>query len=466
MIRAPRSLFGQLMLALGVGLIIAQGLAVWFLLEDQAQERERMTGVHTAQRVANLIQLLNDSSPALRPDLVKALNVFPFRRIHLDQPWQPGAAIATQPAETFARLLLLELGPSFPLHILSFGKTDPSHSTEAPGPPRRPPGTKGTHAPAMQVVLQVRLRDGTVATLHQAFPPLHSEGPQRIMGLLALMGLTIALSTAWVVRRLTRPLSALAEAANGLPLDLDQAPVPESGPAEVAAVARAFNTMQGELRKLLETRTQALAGVSHDLRLPITRLRLRLERLGDAKLKADIGGELDEMDGMIDTTLDFLRAGHSVETPVRLNLQALIETVAEEMEDLGAIIRLHGDAQTPILARPLALRRCLSNLIDNARRYGGGQAGDGPVDVSVEQGECQLEIRVEDRGPGIPPEAREHVFEPYVRLETSRGKNTGGSGLGLAIARAIARHEGGDIRLEARPGGGLSAVLSLPCSAR
>jgi signal transduction histidine kinase len=265
----------------------------------------------------------------------------------------------------------------------------------------------------------------------------------------------------WGLKRLTRPLAALADAATSLAENLDQAPLTESGPREIARAAVAFNAMQRDLRTLLETRSQALAGVSHDLRLPITRIRLRLEKLNDSDLRTRIESDLAEMDGMIGNTLQFLRAGSNGEQAVRLNLDALLESMAEDFEALGTEVRLHGQIGAPVLARPEALRRCLNNLLVNARRYAGG-----PIDLSVEAGDPVLTLRVEDRGPGIAEADREKVFEPYFRLESSRAKETGGSGLGLAIARTIARAQGGDLKLTSRCGGGLSAILTWPKNPR
>ncbi len=160
---------------------------------------------------------------------------------------------------------------------------------------------------------------------------------------------------------------------------------------------------------------------------------------------------------MISATLEFLRAGASGEHPILLNLNALLEGVAEDIEALGARVRIHGRADAPLEARARALRRCLRNLLDNARRHGGGD-----IDVTVLDAPDRVRIRIEDRGPGIAAAERERVFEPYVRLEPSRARHTGGSGLGLAIARAVARAHGGDITLSDRAGGGLCAELTLP----
>ena len=163
------------------------------------------------------------------------------------------------------------------------------------------------------------------------------------------------------------------------------------------------------------------------------------------------------MDAMIGSTLEYLGAGSAAEKTVRLNLNALLEGVVEDMEPLGAHITVHGEASAPLLAQPQAIRRCVANLLENARRYGGTD-----IDLRVGDDGENVEIRVEDRGPGIPAADIERVFEPYVRLEASRARHTGGTGLGLAIARAIARANGGDIVLESRIGGGLAAVLRLP----
>ncbi len=448
----PRSLFGQMLLALVAGLAVSLTLTVWFLMHDRARQFDHFMGAHVAQRMVSLVAMLDGSTPAERERLIRIYNATANRHIALDQPWAAPAGLISQQVQTFTTTLSQELGPGYPVQILSLGKAGNAIGS-APSGNR----SLGERYASLHAVIQVRLNDGTVLTLSQSFPALHAGETYLVIGSLILMGLTIALLTGWVVRRLTLPLRALADAANSLVLNLDQPPVPVTGSAEVASAASAFNAMQKELKKLLETRAQALAGVSHDLRLPITRLRLRAERISDPELKAEIAVDLDEMDAMIATTLDFLRAGRSSEKQVKLNLTGLLELVCSEMEEAGATVRLSGAIPAQILSRPIALRRCLNNLLDNARRYGGGQ-----IDVEVQSSASNVEIRIGDHGPGIPTAEAERVFEPYVRLDTSRSRDTGGTGLGLSIARAIARQEGGDIRLESRPGGGLLAILSLP----
>ncbi len=304
---------------------------------------------------------------------------------------------------------------------------------------------------------QARLSDGSVVTFRYSPPPAAAERPLRIIGSLLLVAVAVSLLSVLVVRRLTRPLTMFTRAADGLARDLEQAPLAVSGPREVASAAHAFNSMQRALHTLVQTRAQALAGVSHDLRLPITRVRLRLEQLPEGVVRDAIERDLAEMETLIDDTLAFLRAGDSSEAASPTRLDALVEGIADDMAALGADIAVTGSVARPVTLRPTITRRCLANLMDNARRY-----ASGPITVTLSASDTEARVDIDDSGPGIPEAELEHVFEPYVRLESSRARHTGGSGLGLAIARAIARAQGGDITLRTRPEGGLRASLVLP----
>ncbi len=479
----PRTLFGQILLALLVGLLAAQAVGAWLMIDDRVRFAGRVLGGYAAQRIAGIVSLLDEAEPDERKRLVEALSV-PPTRISLDEPWRVPESAGAEDAKIFAGYLEQALQRPRELQVLSVALSRPGRGREARegreardgksgawrAPAERAPGAterdRGSIAsapkrpgrlPVRFVIAQVRLADGAVATFRHVVPQPPADRPLKLIALVAITGITVALLAGWTVRRLTRPLATLADAATGLARDLERPPLPETGPAEVSRAAAAFNAMQRELRRYVETRAQALAGVSHDLRLPLTRVRLRLERLEDSKVRRDIEADLDEMEGMIAGTLEFLRAGSSAEAMVRMNLTALVEGVAEDMEALGAQVSVQGKAEAPISARPQALRRCLANLMDNARRYGGNR-----IDVTISEENDAACIRIEDRGPGIPAEQRERVFEPYFRLDPSRSKHTGGAGLGLAIARAVARSHGGDITLAERAGGGLSVVLRLP----
>ena len=452
----PRSLFGQIVLALVAGLVVVHLAGAWLMVDERARFGERLRGEHSAQRIAGLISLLDGMASEERSRVVRALSV-PPTRLSLDEPWQAGADDSPD-AAAFLRRVGRELERPVEMQVLSIRRAPPRMTERRHAGPHGPPHADAPPAPPRFLVLvsaQARLADGAVLSFRQALPEPSRDWPLRLLGLLALLAAVVALVSAWAVRRLTRPLAALASAADGLARNLEQPPLPVNGPQEVARAARSFNAMQRALQAYLETRAQALAGVSHDLRLPLTRLRLRLEQLPENTARAAMQRDIEEMDAMVGGTLEFLRAGSDGEQAVKLNLVALIEGLAEDAEAAGAKVSLRGTA-APVTAKPQALRRCLANLIDNARRYGGGE-----VDAALADGDV-VEIRIGDRGPGIPVEERERVFEPYVRLESSRARHTGGAGLGLAIARAIARAHGGDVRLEAREGGGMTAILALP----
>ena len=451
----PRSLFGQLVLALVAAIVVAQLAGSWLMVDERARFGDRLRREYAAQRIAGIISVLDAAPAEERPRLVRALSV-PPTRLTLDEPWQPGGAEPGPEGSAFLQRVARELERPLPLQVLSIRHV-PRSERRAEREAMRPDRHQRHDGPlVLLAVTQARLGDGTVVTFRHALPQPPLDWPLRLLGLLGLLAVVVALASAWAVRRMTRPLKELAAAADGLARNLDQPPLAEKGPQEVARAARSFNAMQRSLKSYLETRAQALAGVSHDLRLPLTRLRLRLEHLPEGESRSAMQRDIEEMDAMVGGTLDYLRAGADTEQAVKLNLVALLEGLAEDAEAAGAKVGLRGTA-LPVTAKPQALRRCLANLIDNACRYGGGA-----VDVTLADGAEAVEVRIEDRGPGIPAEERERVFEPYVRLEASRARHTGGAGLGLAIARAIARAHGGDVRLEAREGGGTSAILTLP----
>ncbi|HEX7156349.1 MAG TPA: ATP-binding protein [Burkholderiaceae bacterium] len=455
----PRSLFGQVVFATVVAVVASQLVVAWVLLDERAQMARRVWGDQAAQRIAGFISAIDGATPAERVRIIGTTGLRPSHA-SLEEPWKkPGDDLPSE-AISFLAKLRKELARPLEVQLLVLV---PDWPPALPGAaaPLAAPGAGGLDDSRRRrlrlVAVQARLDDGSVLTLRHALPPLQAGPPTHVLVGVALLVAIAGALTAWTVRRLTRPLGTLARAARGLASNLDQPPLPESGPAEVAAAAVSFNRMQQDLKRNLETRSQALAAVSHDLRLPITRIRLRIERLSDEATREAIESDLVEMDRMIGDTLEFLRAGHSGEQPARIDVNALVESVAEDMRALGCRIRTHGEARAPLVARGQAVRRCLGNLVDNARRYGGGA-----VDLTVRDEVEQVEFVVEDRGPGIPESERERVFEPYVRLEASRARHTGGTGLGLAIARAIARGHGGDVALESREGGGLRAVLKFP----
>ena len=312
--------------------------------------------------------------------------------------------------------------------------------------------------------VRVRLSSGRWLALQGSAPADVFAWPWRLLVNLLLMLVAVVALVALAARGVTRPLAELAGAARRLATDLRQPPLPERGPVETREAARAFNAMQAHIRAGIEDRERFLAAVSHDLKTPVTRLRLRSEMLADGDLRERYIADLDEMQHLLEGALDYLR-GKAVDEPVQaVDIVALVESLVDDYAGLGDVTLAAPDAlQCP--ARPRALRRALMNLIDNALKYGRR------AEVTLQRRGGTIEVMVDDEGPGVDEAELERVFEPFHRLEGSRSRDTGGSGLGLAIARQIARAHGGDITLANRANradradrakGGLRAVLTLP----
>ena len=258
------------------------------------------------------------------------------------------------------------------------------------------------------------------------------------------------------VRLVTAPLRALARAAERLGTDVGGASLPDTGPREVRQATHALNRLQSRIRKLIGDRTQMLAAISHDLKTPITRLRLRAELIEDDEQRTKMLADLDEMESMIRSTLAFLREDADKEVARVIDLAAILETICDDMADAGHDVNFAGLGHATLRGRPVALKRAFTNLIDNACKYGGS------VRVELTAGASDLRVTIDDSGPGIPDAEKEKVFAPFYRIENSRSRSTGGTGLGLTVARSIVRAHGGDIVLSDRPEGGLRVKVRLP----
>ena len=466
----PQSLFGRLLLFLTGGLVVAQLLSAAILLQDRDQALYHAIGGHVAQRIAAIVNLLDDLETADRHRLVTALDL-PPTRISLDLPWETIEPDERYHSVLFRGLLKRQLGSDRPFQLeINDDLPPPPPLAERPrwfdadSPPRpperadRPPRWR-MHAMMMGLrnfVVQVRLHDGAVVTFQQILPEEIIAWPTRLLLILLVLLVSVAVLAALAVRALTRPLAVLAAAAGELGRDIRRPPLDEKGPLEVQRAARAFNTMQERLIRYIEDRNRILAAISHDLKTPITRLRLRTELLDDAPLKEKFLLDLDDMQRMAQASLDFLRGGEDSEPIAPMDLNALLESLQEDAEDVGHAVSISGAASQPLRCRPLALKRCLTNLVDNALKYGQS------AEIAVADTATRLRLIVRDHGPGIPAAELERVFEPFYRLEGSRSRDTGGTGLGLSIARNIARAHGGELSLRNHPQGGLEAVLELP----
>jgi signal transduction histidine kinase len=254
------------------------------------------------------------------------------------------------------------------------------------------------------------------------------------------------------MRLITRPIESLAVAAEELGRGVRPGDVPETGLNEVRLAARAFNRMQRRIRRMIEDRTQMIAAISHDLRTPITRLRLRAEFVEDPEEQQKMLTDLDQMEAIIRSTLAFAREDSDTEPTEPVDLTVLLQDVADDHPPA----RLNGSAGCVLRARPVALRRCFNNLVENAIRYGNS------AEIAIKDLADEVEVTVDDTGPGIPEGRFKDVFRPFVRLEESRNRDSGGAGLGLAIARSVVLAHGGTITLANRKEGGLRALVRLP----
>ena len=306
------------------------------------------------------------------------------------------------------------------------------------------------------MLVSVRLDDGSWVNFSSTTLGAAQHADWSVLAVTICFGVAILVVAVLLLRWATRPLRDLAVAAERFSLDQTPQPLDETGPAEVRRAARAFNTMRERIQRLVSERMQALAAVSHDLRTPITRLRLRSELMEDEATRDLVDADRAEMEGMIDSTLEFLRGGVSSEAIRPIDIVSVIETIVDDHADQGRAVSLSGTGHGRVLGRLLALKRAFWNVVGNAVKYGSH------VTVMADETPAGFAITVEDDGPGIPDGDMERVFQPFVRLEESRGRETGGSGLGLTIARAVVLAHGGEIALANRPEGGLRVTITLP----
>jgi signal transduction histidine kinase len=466
----PRSLFGRLVLVLAGGLLLAQLLSAAINFAERDRLLVRARGSQQAQRIADVVKLLDSIGAAERDRIVSVLRVPPLVLSLHDVPAIKGSGgDATLPhARMFETMLRNAMGEERDVRVEPAAASDawrrgaaPAH---APGMMGGPGGAgmmgagpgRGMHGgPVLRT--EVQLRDGRWARFDSEEPPAAGSLPWRLgLTLAILLGAVLLLSFV-AVRWITRPLHVLADAAEALGKDIHRPPLAEEGPLEIRQAARAFNTMQARLARFIQDRTRILAAMSHDLKTPITRMRLRAELLEEEETRMRFEADLKEMEAMVSHTLEFMRGLGGNEPRQPVDMMALLESLQSDNEAMGRSVHIEGQARAPYTAVASLLKRCLANLVDNGAVYGGG-----PVVVQVDDTPEMLTLRVLDSGPGLPPDELEKVFEPFYRLEGSRSRETGGTGLGLTIARNIAQTHGGNLVLRNRPQGGLEAALSLP----
>jgi signal transduction histidine kinase len=488
MIRRPDSLFSRLMVAL----LAVVGLTVTIagvLIVRERQEFAFWAGeasdfvavmTETAEFLADLSETQRDAAIQALQDEPPSIDTQFQRRPAPPQEFVQSALAA------YERTLERRLGPEYDVDArLSSNETDDFIPIIREGPGQRrferrnarddddeefdddpfggdagreingPRGFEGNRRGRRQLDVSIGLPDGSDLMFRAPIP----RPAQNVRGpiFLQLIVLTLVLGTVlfFMTRTITRPLSGLAKAAEAAGRGARIEPLPEVGARELREATRAFNAMQERLYRYLDSRTSVLAAMSHDLRTPLTRIRLRVESLEDESLRNRFIADLDEMNGMISGALSLFRGLNEEEPESECDIAELLGNLRDDFAEIGVTVDVEGDALRPIRLRPLAIKRCLTNLISNAAKFASNPR------VLVEDG-ASLVLRVCDDGPGIPDEDLERVFEPFYRVESSRNPETGGTGLGLSIARDIAQAHGGSLELRNRSPHGLEAVLSLP----
>lgn len=462
----PRSLFGRTLLVLVTGLVLSELASQVVNFFDRGSGVYRLGAQQTALRIAESARILNRLPPWQRGAVIEEMNGPSFSVVLGGAPVAVVKGFAEH--DRYERALsalikhYLRSEWSTAVQITSLGRENrPANYEAVDTTPLEQwiarhfyfvlPGT-------YSIVSQIGLEDGTIAVFYARMP---QEPLSRIESLLPRLLLTLAIFMvlgAAAVRATTRSLARLARAAEQIGADpAEGAPLQEDGPSEVRSVIHAFNRMRLDLRSYVLERARMLGAISHDLQTPITRLRLRAEMIRDAESRAKFLRDLDEMEAIAGSTLEFFKSLGNEPRRQPLDVGALVGSLCEDWADTGRDVSVQGQPRAPFNAHPRALRRCLENLVENALRYGERAR------IAIEDDDVALRIAVRDDGPGIPEQELERVFEPFFRLEQSRNRDSGGTGLGLAIARNIARWHGGEICLRNAPGGkGLIAELVLP----
>lgn len=307
-----------------------------------------------------------------------------------------------------------------------------------------------------KITASIQFGDGQWLNLTEPITPTVPLLNRESLPLYIVVALLVVLTSTWAVRRLTAPYRLMENAVRRLGENLKSEPLPETGSSEIRAAARAFNSMQLKLREHVEEREQLAAALAHDLRTPMTRMRLRLSLMRKSPQRDQLAADLRDIEEIASSVVDFATSEVSEEKSERIDLTSLVESIADSTD--GATFKRDAASVAPAIcfARPVALRRCIANLVQNAIKYGRH------ADMHLESDSETLTLVIRDKGPGIPEEDIDRLFRPFVRGEQSRNRATGGHGLGLAIARNIARHANGEIALSNRPEGGLEARLRLP----
>jgi signal transduction histidine kinase len=398
---------------------------------------------------ADIVRMIEAAPPSMRQAIAAAAAPGEFRT-----DWYAAASRASASLEAAPRSEDQKAQGTISAHlqravaILSPGRTGSV-----------PPGIDyDQNKPLVPYMLAVQLHDGSWLVFSVTKRTWGMPWANRWAIWLCLLAVSITIVTAFAARQFSRPIEQLAAAVRQFGLNPRAPPIAETWPRELQQVIKTFNSMQAQIQKFVAYRTMMLAAISHDLRTPLTRMRLRGEFIDDQEQQERLFRDVDEMRNMVDEALAFFRDDATAEETTSFDLPHVLLTIANDYADQDVHIGYAGPAHAVYRGRPFALKRAFTNLIDNAAKYGK------TPDIELCCEETALVVAIRDRGPGIPPDALDNVFRPYYRVDRSRNRTTGGVGLGLTVAQAIIQGHGGEIILKNRPEGGLEARIVLPIS--
>ena len=455
----PQTLGGQLLAMLLLALVVTQGLGGWLLTDERNRAVRAALASEAAGRAANIALLLESAPDDLHASILRAANS-PLVQFRLtSEPAvvrnDPSGAATLRQIETImgdsGGDVRVEVETrSDPPMTMRMGDAMPMNNRMR----RMHDSMMGGRHEATQLAASIPVANGEWLNVNTRFRQPGLQFSARALVPVLLMVVAVILVAGWTSRRVVRPVRALAAGADRLGRGAEADPLPATGPLELRETTQAFNRMQHRLTRFVAERTRMLAALSHDLRSPLTAMRLRVEMLDESEESDRLRALIAEMQAMVEATLDFARGEAGAEAATRVDLAALITDLAAEVGDNRVILATSPPVR--ILARPQSLRRALRNLVDNAVSY--GESGT----ITLTEDAAGVTVTITDNGPGLPEDQLEAVFEPFVRHDPSRNRETGGVGLGLAIARTIIQAHGGTVTLRNATAGGLEARVQLP----
>ncbi|HYI40576.1 MAG TPA: ATP-binding protein [Allosphingosinicella sp.] len=445
----PSSLLGQMLLLIGAALLVAQAVNFAFLLNEQQKLSLARSEGPAIGRFTQAAAVIAATAPRERPFLLSAHRAGPAVAYRLvpqsgidRQGMERNADIEERLQDSLreARVPVRAVRAASPMGVARMHwPRGPDH-----------------HQTRRVLLLAAQLDDGSWLDARFDAPSADRWLIHRLLLATAMLFFLVFGAAWWIARRLARPLRDLTRAAEGFRGQTPAEPVTPSGPSDLRRAVEAFNAMNRRTLALLDEKDRMLGAIGHDLRTPLASLRIRAENMGPEDERERLVATVEEMAATLEDILTLARTGRARE-PVRpVDLAALADAVVEELRELGLAALFRPSPRAVLAVQPNLLRRALRNLVDNALAYGGGAA------VTVEERSEEIEIRVEDDGPGIPADRLADVLEPFRRLDSSRNRESAGAGLGLAIALAVAQAHGGRLELTNRPEGGLKASLILP----